>query len=158
MRTVWRITTERFAASAFDGEGARLYGGRWNPKGVPVVYTADSQSLALLEMLVQDEPLRARYVLIPVHLAADLGTERIELDQLPTDWRTPAARPVLQRIGRDWLERGESALLDVPSAVVPAERNVLLNPHHPAFSRILIGQAVPLETDSRLLRPSRPGR
>ena len=62
MPTVWRITTQRFAASAFSGEGARLYGGRWNPKGWEVVYTAESQSLALLELMVQDDPLRATRV------------------------------------------------------------------------------------------------
>ena len=64
MLIVWRITTARFARLAFSGEGARLYGGRWSPKGVPVVYTAANQSLAMLEMLVQDQPLRARYVMI----------------------------------------------------------------------------------------------
>ena len=58
MLIVWRITTARFARSAFSGEGARLYGGRWTPKGLPVVYTAANQSLAMLEMLVQDQPLR----------------------------------------------------------------------------------------------------
>ena len=73
MRTVWRITTARFAAAALSDEGARLHGGRWNPKGHGVIYTAESQSLALLEMLVQDAPLRARYVLIPAQLPADLA-------------------------------------------------------------------------------------
>lgn len=63
MRT-WRLTTARHAHTAFTGEGARRYGGRWNAKGVPVVYTAGSLSLAMLEMLVQDQPLRARYVAI----------------------------------------------------------------------------------------------
>ena len=58
---LWRLVTPRFARTAFSGEGARLYGGRWNRKGVPMVYTAGSLSLAVLEMLVQDEPLRARY-------------------------------------------------------------------------------------------------
>lgn len=55
MQIVWRLLTARFADTAFTGEGARLYGGRWNRKGVPMVYTAGSQSLATLEMLVQDE-------------------------------------------------------------------------------------------------------
>ena len=72
MLTVWRLVTARFADRAFSGEGARLYGGRWNRKGVPLVYTAGSQSLAMLEMLVQDEPLRARYVIIPAHIPKGL--------------------------------------------------------------------------------------
>ena len=141
MRTVWRITTARFAQSAFHGEGARLYGGRWNPKGWEVVYTAESQSLALLELMVQDDPLRAHYVLIPAQLPADLPETRIDVDQLPNDWRTIGARDVLQARGLVWLESGQTAVLNVPSAVVPAERNYLLNPHHPDFSHIVIGRA-----------------
>ncbi len=163
--TVWRITTARFAASAFSGEGARLYGGRWNPKGWPVVYTAQSQSLALLELMVQDDPLRAHYVLIPADLPADLVQTRVEAAQLPEDWRTLGTRDVLQRIGQAWLEEARTAVLNVPSAVLPAERNLLLNPRHPGFSRIQIGQPQSLQTDTRLLRnlaplpptPARPG-
>src|SRR6266581_3394495 len=84
MRSVWRITTAAFARSAFSGEGARLYGGRWNPKGVPIVYTAASQSLALLEMLVQDQPLRARYVIIEARIPGGLRMDRFRIDDLPS--------------------------------------------------------------------------
>lgn len=152
MRTVWRITTARFAQTAFSGEGARLYGGRWNPKGWEVVYTAESQSLALLELMVQDDPLRAHYVLISAQLPADLPEMRIEVDQLPQDWRNIDARDALQAVGLAWLEGGQTAVLNVPSAVVPAERNLLINPRHPDFSRIVIGEAQSLQTDTRLLR------
>lgn len=156
MPTVWRITTARFAASAFSGEGARLHGGRWSAKGWPVIYTAQSQSLALLEMMVQDLPLRAHYVLIAAHLPADLPQTRIELRALPSDWRSPGTREGLQRLGQDWLERGATAVLNVPSAVLPAERNCLLNPHHPDFARIRLGPAEALQTDRRLLRKRGP--
>ena len=88
--TTWRITARRRARTAFGGEGARLYGGRWNRKGVAVVYTAGSQALALLEMLVQDEPLRARYLVIPADIPDDLPVERIQLSDLPSDWTSPA--------------------------------------------------------------------
>ena len=152
MRTVWRITTPRFGQTAFSGEGARLYGGRWNPKGWAMVYTAESQSLALLELMVQDDSLRAHYVLIPAHLPADLTETRIEMDQLPDDWRTLGARDLLQARGLAWLEGGQTAVLNVPSAVVPAERNYLLNPRHPEFVRIVIGEPHSLQTDIRLLR------
>lgn len=152
MRTVWRLVTARFAQTAFTGEGARLYGGRWNCKGIPVIYTAGSQSLALLEMLVQDEPLHARYVMIPAHLPANLKIERIDPEQLPADWRDASARPVLQSLGADWIKRQSSAVLAVPSAVIPAESNFLLNPAHPAFSRIEIGAPEDLYTDLRLYR------
>lgn len=152
MRTVWRITTARFAATAFSGEGARLYGGRWNPKGFELVYTAESRSLALLEMMVQDAPLRARYVLIPAQLPDTVSVTPVEVADLPADWRRLDRRDALQRIGRDWLAQGRSAVLAVPSAVVPAERSYLLNPRHPDFSRIIIGEPEALETDLRLMR------
>jgi RES domain-containing protein len=152
MRTVWRITTARFAESAFNGEGARRFGGRWNPKGWEVVYTAESQSLALLELMVQDDPLRAHYVLIPAQVPADLPEARIDVGQLPDDWRTLGARDVLQSMGQAWLQKDQTAVLSVPSAVVPAERNILINPRHPDFARIVLGTPRSLQTDTRLLR------
>lgn len=152
MLTVWRITTARFVDAAFSGEGARLYGGRWNPKGYQLVYTAESQSLALLEMMVQDDPLRARYVLIPAQLPASLGIKHVAQSDLPQDWRTIGSRDALQAMGRAWIEEGASAVLAVPSAVVPAEHNYLLNPRHPDFAQIVVGGPQALDTDLRLLR------
>ena len=152
MRTVWRITTARFATTAFSGEGARLYGGRWNPKGFAMVYAAESRALALLEMMVQDAPLRARYLLIPAQLPDTLSMTHVGLADLAAGWRQLDRREALQRIGRDWLERGLSAVLAVPSAVVPAERNYLLNPAHPDFARIAVGEPEALDTDLRLMR------
>ena len=152
MLTVWRLLTARFARSAFSGEGARVYGGRWNRKGTPMVYTAGSQSLAMLEMLVQDEPLRARYVMLPAALPKNLKIERVTPAQLPADWRDPGARDQLQAIGTDWVNRGSSAALAVPSAVIPSETNYLLNPLHPAMARIVIGKPQDFITDLRLRR------
>jgi RES domain-containing protein len=152
MRTVWRLVTARFAQTAFTGEGGRLYGGRWNRKGTPVVYTAGSQSLAMLEMLVQDEPLRARYVMIPVLLPTNLNVEHIAPEQLPANWRDPAARQELQALGTEWAKRRSSAVLTVPSAVIPAETNYLLNPLHLAFAKIEIGEPQDFVTDLRLLK------
>jgi RES domain-containing protein len=152
MTVVWRLLTARFAASAFSGEGARLYGGRWNRKGVALVYAAGSQSLAMLEMLVQDQPLRARYVMIPATLARNLKIERITPDQLPADWRDPAARERLQAIGGDWARRKSSAVLAVPSSVIPSETNYLLNPLHPSFAKIEIGTPRDFVADLRLIR------
>ena len=152
MLTVWRLLTARFAQSAFSGEGARLYGGRWNRKGVAMVYTAGSQSLAMLEMLVQDEPLRARYVMVPAMLPKNLKIERVTPDQLPSGWRDFGARVQLQAIGTDWARRRSSAVLGVPSVVIPTETNYLLNPMHPAFARIEFGKAMEFVTDLRLIR------
>ena len=153
MLSVWRITTAAFARSAFSGEGARLYGGRWNPKGIPMVYTAANQSLALLEMLVQDQPLRARYVMIEARIASALTIDRVRLADLPPDWRDIGAREKLQVIGAEWARKQSAAVLAVPSAIVPAEANYLLNPLHPDFKRIKVGNPSSVETDLRLIKP-----
>lgn len=152
MLTVWRLVTARFAKSAFSGEGARLYGGRWNRKGVPLVYTSGSQSLAMLEILVQDEPLRARYVMIGVYIPKAVTIDRIKVEDLPADWRNVAAREKLQAIGTRWAAKQSAAVLAVPSAVVPSEINYLLNPLHPDFRRIKTGRPQKVTTDPRLLK------
>ena len=149
MLSVWGITTSAFALS---GEGARLYGGRWNPKGVPIVYTAASQSLAMLEMLVQDQPLRARYVIIEARIPAGLAIDRVRIDHLPSDWREITAREKLQAIGAEWARKRSTPVLVVPSAIVPPESNYLLNPLHFDFKRIRIGKPTTVETDLRLIK------
>ena len=152
VKTIWRIVPARFADGAFSGEGARLFGGRWNRKGLPTVYTAESRSLALLEMMVQDDPLRAHYLLIPAFVPSGVSLRKLEAAELGADWRALSARDRLQAIGNDWLQAKESCILSVPSAVVPAERNFLINPLHADFSSISIGNAESLGTDVRLLR------
>ena len=152
MLSVWRLVTARFAKSAFSGDGARLYGGRWNRKGVPLVYTAATQSLAMLEMLVQDEPLRARYVMIEARIPKGVQIDRVKFDDLPADWRSITARGNLQAIGTQWARKRGAAVLAVPSVVIPTEINYLLNPLHPHFRRIRVGRAQRFETDLRLIR------
>ena len=153
MLVVWRLITARFAQSAFTGEGARRYGGRWNRKGIPLVYTSCSQSLAMLEMLVQDDPLRARYVMIQARIPRGVTIERVAPAALPADWRELAARERLQAIGTAWAVQSSSAVLAVPSAVIPAESNYLLNPLHPAFAKIDFGKPQAFVTDLRLIKP-----
>jgi RES domain-containing protein len=152
MLIVWRLVTARFAKSAFSGEGARLYGGRWNRKGIAVVYAAGTQSLAMLEMLVQDEPLRARYVMIEARIPQGVTIDRIDVGDLPADWRHISARGKLQVIGTEWARNRSAAILAVPSAIIPAETNYLLNPLHPDFRRIRIGRPLKFETDLRLIK------
>lgn len=149
--TVWRLVTRLFADTAFSGEGARLYGGRWNRKGISMVYTAGSQSLAMLEMLVQDEPLRANYMMIAANLPDTLIIEHIDANQLPTV-SAPATRQQLQTISSDWATRRNSPVLAVPSTVIPAETSYLINPAHPAFVEIGIGIAQPFITYLRLIK------
>lgn len=150
MLTVWRLTTAPRAKSAFSGEGARLYGGRWNPKGVPVVYTAQTQALAVLEMMVQDEALAARYVMIQAQIPDGVAIERIDARSLPAGWRSMRHLETLREIGAEWARSRRSAVLAVPSAVIPAETNFLLNPLHPDLRRARIEKPVPFRLDPRL--------
>ena len=149
----WRITKRKHARNAFSGEGARQFGGRWNSPGVAVVYTAGSQSLAALEMLVhlESSELLQNYLLLPVQiedrLIATLGRE-----ELPKHWRANPPPPKLREIGDAWTLSGKSVALRVPSAVVPAEYLYILNPRHPHFSALRIGEPVPFGFDPRLAR------
>ncbi len=120
-----------------------------------MVYTAHTQSLALLEMLVQDSPLRAHYVMIPARFPERI-VEHIDPATLPADWRDISARGELQQIGATWSQARASAVLAVPSAVVPAESNYLINPDHTDFAHVEIGTREEWLTDPRLLRSAAP--
>jgi RES domain-containing protein len=153
MLRAWRIVKKRHAKAAFDGEGARLYGGRWNSPGVSAVYTSDSRALATLEVLAglqTNSPLSA-YVLIPAEFDDSLVVA-VELEKLPADWNQNPPTPSTQRIGDDWISSGKSVVLRVPSALVPRESNYLFNPRHPDFSAVTVGKPEPLSLHSRLLR------
>jgi RES domain-containing protein len=148
----WRILKARYAEQAFDGEGARLHGGRWNSPGVRVVYASDSIALAALELLTQlnDATLLAKFVTIAADFDGRLSTD-LDHGKLPRDWRTHPAPPELQQIGDAWAKRGSSLALRVPSAVVPQQFNWLLNPEHSDFARLKIGKPEPFDFDLRLL-------
>lgn len=152
MPTAWRIVKARYAEQAFDGEGARLYGGRWNSPGVRVVYASDSIALAALELLTQlnDATLLPKFVTIAAEFDAGLASE-LERPKLPRDWRSHPAPAELQQLGDGWVKRGSSLALRVPSAVVPQQSNWLLNPEHPEFSSLEIAKPEPFEFDLRLL-------
>lgn len=153
MIAAWRLVKTRYVAGAFDGEGAREFGGRWNSPGVAVVYLAESLALAALEVLVHlhdASPLSA-YAAIPVHFDARLVTS-LRVADLPHDWRASPPPASLRVLGDAWLQARTSAVLAVPSAVVETERIFLLNPAHPAFHRIRIGRPQPFAMDERLAR------
>jgi RES domain-containing protein len=150
--TSWRITTVRYSEAAFDGEGARIYGGRWNSRGVRVVYTSSSAALAALELLVRagrKKPL-TDYVLFACSFDEPL-VEEVERKQLPSDWKTAPPPVGLHAFGDAWIESGSSPVLRVPSAVIETESNYLLNPEHPDFGRIEIKDPIPFSLDLRLL-------
>jgi RES domain-containing protein len=147
----WRICQERFAATAFDGEGAFRDGGRWNSEGVRVVYVAGSAALATLEVLVhvsEPEDLdRIPYVLIPVDFEPQLVTEPAVL---PPGWDQDPPPLEAAVVGDEWVASQASVLLKVPSAVIRSEFNYLINPAHPQSGGLVIGAAEPFRFDSRL--------
>lgn len=151
MPSGFRIAKARHARDAFDGEGARRYGGRWNSPGTPLVYTSATRALAALELLVhlQASELLATYVLSETTFEAAL-VERLEPVRLPRNWRAFPSRVGLQEIGDRWVAERRSAVLEVPSAVVPAESNFLLNPLHRDFAKIAVGGSSRFEFDPRL--------
>jgi RES domain-containing protein len=151
--TAWRIVKQRYASTAFDGEGARLFGGRWTSPGVAVVYLAASRSLAALEMAVHLDrsTLLSTFVLIPCEFD-DRLVMRVSRRTLPVDWRRDPPPPSLAEIGDAWVKAATTAVLEVPSAVIEAEWNYLLNPKHPDFAQIKIGDPETFEFDPRLIK------
>lgn len=156
-RTAWRITHARYVETAFDGEGARRYGGRFNSPGTPLIYVSSSLSLATLEVLVHLDRRTAltQFVALPVTFDT---AEVLILEQkaLPEGWNGPVPVPAVQKMGDQWAESKASLLLRVPSVLLPDEvleyeHNYLINPHHERFSSLKIGPARPLVLDERLL-------
>ena len=151
MIEAWRVIKRKYLESAFDGQGARRHGGRWNSPGRSVIYTAESSALAILEMLVHVElDLLPHYVVIPVFFSEKVTTT-VGLADLPPNWRSHPGPPGLKKIGDDWLKRGSALALKVPTAVAPTGWNYLLNPTHPDFAGLEIGDPLDFEMDARLM-------
>ena len=152
MITAWRIVKARYVDDIFSGEGARRLGGRWNKVGHRAVYTAASVSLATLELLVTTPraQLLSEFVISSCTFPEVL-VDDVNETQLPPNWRDYPPPPELQKLGTAWLVSGSSAVLSVPSAVTPEERNYLINPEHEHFRSVDVGSSRPFQIDLRLL-------
>lgn len=150
-RRAWRIVKEKHAATAFDGEGAALCGGRWNSTGTRLVYTSGSKALATLESLVHlNPPVVFRYVAIEVVFDEAL-LEKFPAKHLPPDWTGEPPPPSAQQIGDLWVKQARSVILELPSVIIPSEPNYLINPAHPDFKKLKLGKPEPFSFDARLL-------
>ena len=149
---LWRIVKEKHAAAAFDGEGAKRYGGRWSPRGLAAVYLGGSLSLAALETFVHlaAEDARLRFVSIRVAVPDDVAVETLDMKRLPDDWRGEPPPAAGQALGGEWLRGGLSALLRVPSVIVPHEANYVLNPLHPDARKIALAKPHAFGFDQRM--------
>lgn len=151
MIEAWRMVKAEYADDAFSGDGAVLYAGRWHSEGTRVVYTSESVALATLESLVhiRHMPL-PDYVIIPCYFHEAL-VEDVDVNKLAENWFAPDAPLSLRQLGDAWARNRVSAALKVPSAVTLSEFNYMLNPEHPDFESIDIGQPRAFQFDYRLI-------
>jgi len=151
MPLYYRIVQKQWAATALDGEGARLYGGRWNPPGVAAVYLAESRALAALEILVHAprEALRLEWMVIELEIA-DSFIDQVPPAKLPENWRLQPSSHQAQAFGARWLRDYRNLALRLPSVVIPQEHSLLLNPLHPVFREIKPGKPRAFSFDPRL--------
>ena len=147
----FRIVKKRHALTAFTGDGAREYGGRWNLPGTPVVYAAQTRALAALEALAHyaGAERRIAFVTFPIEVPDKL-VARLAPHRLPADWRSEVPSRATQQLGSEWQAGGDSVALLVPSVLIPQEFCVLLNPQHRDTRKVTMGFPAPFEFDERL--------
>ena len=152
MATFYRIVQTHWVASAMSGEGARLYGGRWNPPGIPAVYLAESRALAALEILVHAprEVLDLDWSVIAVEVPNDHIVHADPL-KLPADWRNLPSSPGARHFGESWLKSRVLPAITLPSVIVPEERSLLFNPTHPDASSANVVDIRGFRFDARLV-------
>lgn len=152
--TVFRLGKQLYRDQLFSGQGGLYASGRWTPRGRPVVYTSASISLAVLEYTVNYR--RRGWVpataLGRAVIPAGVRIESVPIGKLPANWFAASPPSELQALGGEWLERGETAVLKVPSAIVTEEWNYLLNPLHADFRKFRISAPKPFDFDQRVAR------
>ena len=136
----------------FDGEGAFRFGGRWNSRGVRMLYMAGSLSLAALEMLVHlnEEKILFSYSFAAARFNESLVLPIEEFKTLPKNWSASPPPLEIQRIGNEWVRSETSVVLRVPTSVLPVEYNYLINVRHPEFSKIKFDKPQTFIFDKRL--------
>jgi RES domain-containing protein len=150
---IWRICRARYEAEAFSGHGARRFGGRWNTPGVPMVYASTSLAQAAIELFVHLEPNLQPDDLVAVAATLPEGepAQHVEPASLPPDWWTDNFEP-LRAIGDRWIHEKTSLAMEVPSAALRMEWNVLVNPLHSAITELKIEPPQPFHFDARMFR------
>ena len=149
----WRIVKEKHAATAFSGEGARIFEGRWNSAGVRMVYCSENLALATLEILAHTRLVTMRDKFRAFRVSWDDAIMVVvDLKKLPKAWSAQPPAAASKNIGDEWIKSGQSAVLALPSVLVPLEKTFLLNPKHPDFQKIKIKDAGNFVLDPRLKR------
>lgn len=159
MVPAWRLVSKVRAGDAFSGEGARLYGGRWNPPDVRATYLSASRSLAALEVLVHnaERAPSSPFLFFEVRFPEDF-VQTISEDELAADWRSYPPRNSTVEAGGRWLKERSSPVLRVPSILIPEESNYLLNPEHPRADEIELRDGRAFTFDPRFLKAASSAR
>ncbi len=151
---VYRISKASYGKD-LSGNGARLYGGRWNSEGNLALYTAENRSLALVETLVHT-PIRflkrTEYLLIEIEINTPESIKKLELKDMPHQWDAYIPAPITRTIGDAFLNNQQHLLLRVPSVLMPEEYNYVFNPLHPAMKVVKIVSERLLTFNDRLLQ------
>ena len=154
MSTFFCPVKARYADQAFDGEGAKLSGGRWNSKGVAVIYAADSIALAALELLIHlhSHEILNSYRLYRIEIG-DADLLSLDARDLPKDWRIDPPPSSTAHVGDGWVTSNDSLALAVPSVVIPSQHNILINPAQRHWDRALkTVRPGPFVFDPRLIK------
>jgi RES domain-containing protein len=146
---VYRITKKKHVGD-LTGIGAAMFGGRWNKKGSPVLYTGENKEIALLETIVHTPPLLIPELDILTLEIPDDSITTIEISQLPKNWKVYPAPTILSEIGEEWIEEGKTIALRVPSCIIHSSHNYILNCRHPEYSKVKLIERRSFEFDSRL--------
>lgn len=146
---VYRITGKKHA-SDLTGSGAAMFGGRWNKKGSPVLYTSENKEIALLETIVHTPSSLIPALDILTLEIPDNSITILETTNLPKNWAVYPAPVVLSEIGEKWIKEGRSIALRVPSCIIHSSHNYILNCRHPEYSRVRLIDQSNFKFDSRL--------
>lgn len=148
---VYRIAKENYI-NDLTGIGAKTVGGRWNFKGIAVLYTSSSVSLSMLECLAHFPPAFApKNMCLATITLPESKIVTIKNDDLPDDWRSVPSPRILKEIGYNWIKDNKSLVLKVPSTIVPQEYNFIINPLHQDFSKLELKSVIELDFDNRVL-------
>ncbi len=147
---VYRITHKKWATSL----QASGYPARWNSSGIFILYTAENMSLDCLENVVHRKGLglNASFEVMHISIPNSLKMSELNVKKLPKGWDDLSEKGQLlcRKLGDDWVKRRESCVLKVPSVIIPSEFNILINTHHPHFSKIKLKDHHPFTFDNRL--------
>lgn len=148
---VWRLCREEYAD--LSGIGASLYGGRWNSPGHSVVYTASSLALAFVGIIpgLRKNVVPKGFVSLYISISNNVSKKEIKLDDFPLNWQKERTSHWFIETGNQWLRERKELLLMVPSVIIPEEKNILINPHHPEIEKVDIQIIKPFHVDSRFI-------